>query len=52
MPFKSEAQRRKCWSLKRQMELQGKKSNWDCEKWEKETKKLKRNSKKSKKSKK
>ena len=38
MPFVSEAQRRKCYALKRQMNMEGKVSTWDCKEFEKEKK--------------
>lgn len=37
MPFQSEAQRRACWAQQGRAQAQGKKSSWDCEKWEHET---------------
>ena len=33
MPFESKAQLRACYARKRQMEREGKTSNWDCHKW-------------------
>lgn len=35
MPFVSEAQRRKCYVIQRQMNQQGMVSNWDCKEFEK-----------------
>ena len=40
MPFKSEAQRKKCWMLHDQAIAEGKVPEWDCEEWEEETKRL------------
>ena len=41
MPFQSEAQRKKCWTMYNQAKKAGKEPKWDCEEWEKETKKKK-----------
>jgi hypothetical protein len=38
MPFVSEAQRRKCYVMQRQMNEKGMISNWDCKKFGMETK--------------
>lgn len=38
MPFVSEAQRRKCYVLQRQMNEKGLVSNWDCKKYGEEKK--------------
>ena len=35
MPFVSDAQRRKCYALQRQMNKEGMVSTWDCKKFEK-----------------
>ena len=35
MPFVTEAQRRKCYVIQRQMNQQGMVSNWDCKEFEK-----------------
>jgi hypothetical protein len=35
MPFVSDAQRRKCYALQRQMNQQGMVSTWDCKEFEK-----------------
>lgn len=35
MPFVSDAQRRKCYALQRQMNKEGKISTWDCKEFEK-----------------
>ena len=39
MPFVSEKQRRLCYVLQSRASKSGKKSSWNCSKWEKETKK-------------
>lgn len=40
MPFKSDAQRRKCWILYNKAIKSGKKPKWDCVHWEIETRKI------------
>lgn len=42
MPFKSEAQRKKCWLLYNRDLKAGRVPKWDCNEWEQETKKTKK----------
>lgn len=47
MPFTSNAQRRKCYLIQRQMNQQGMVSNWDCKEFEKPSPKKSPKTKKS-----
>lgn len=40
-PFKSKQQVKACFAQKAKAEAKGKKSDWDCDKWAKETKSIK-----------
>ena len=41
MPFKSEAQRKKCWIEWNKAKKSGKKSTWNCAKWQTKTREKK-----------
>lgn len=42
MPFKSKQQVKACFAQKAKAKAQGKKSEWDCDAWAKETKSIKK----------